>query len=45
MQQVTTRGIDLAKTGVCVHSVDTHGPVVVQRRLARQKVLPFVGIP
>ena len=45
MQQVTTRGIDLARTVVCVHSVDTHGPVVVQGRRARQKVLPFVGVP
>ena len=43
MTQVTTGGIDLAKNGVCIHGVDTHGHVVVKKRLARQKVLPFVA--
>src|ERR671932_1259084 len=43
MAQVTTVGIDLAKNVVCVHGVDTHGHVVVKKRLARQKVLPFVA--
>jgi transposase len=43
MAQVTTVGIDLAKNGVCIHGVDTHGNVVVKKRLARQKVLPFVA--
>jgi transposase len=28
---------------VCVHGVDVHGNVVVKKRLARQKVLPFIA--
>jgi transposase len=28
---------------VCVHGVDTHGHVIVKKRLARQKVLPFIA--
>ena len=43
MAQVTTVGIDLAKNVVCVHGVDHQGHVVVKKRLARQKVLPFVA--
>ena len=43
MAQVTTMGIDIAKNVVFVHGVDTHGHVVVTKRLARQKVLPFVA--
>jgi transposase len=43
MAQVTTLGIAMAKNVVCVHGVETHGHVVVTKRLARQKVLPFVG--
>jgi transposase len=43
MAQVTTMSIDMAKNVVCVHGVDTHGHVVVTKRLARQKVLPFVA--
>lgn len=40
--RVTTVGIDIAKNGVCIHGVDAHGHVVVKKRLARQKVLPFL---
>jgi transposase len=43
MAQVTTMGIHIAKNVVFVHGVDTHGHVVVTKRLARQKVLPFVA--
>ena len=43
MAQVTTVGIALAKNVVCIHGVDTQGHVVVKKRLARQKVLPFVA--
>jgi hypothetical protein len=43
MAQVTTVGIDLAKNVVCIHGVDTQGNVVVKKRLARRKVLPFVA--
>ena len=41
--QGTTIGIDIAKNVVCIHGVDAHGHVVVQKRLARQKVLPFMA--
>jgi len=41
--QVTTVGIDIAKNVVCIHGVDAHGHVVVKKRLARQKVLPFMA--
>ena len=41
--RVTTVGIDIAKNGVCIHGVDAHGHVVVKKRLARQKVLPFLA--
>ena len=43
MAQVTTLGVDIAKNGVCIHGVDTQGHVLVQKRLARQKVLPFIA--
>src|SRR4029453_14467580 len=43
MAQVTTLGIAIAKNVVFVHGVDTHGHVVVTKRLARQKVLSFVA--
>ena len=43
MAQVTTLEIDLAKNVVCIHGVDVHGNVVIKKRLARQKVLPFVA--
>jgi hypothetical protein len=36
MAQVTPMGIDIAKNVVFVHGVDTHGHVVVTKRLARQ---------
>ncbi len=41
--QVTTVGIDIAKNVVCIHGVDARGHVVVKKRLARQKVLPFMA--
>jgi transposase len=41
--QVTTVGIDIAKNVVCIHGVDARGYVVVKKRLARQKVLPFMA--
>lgn len=43
MAQVTTLGIDIAKNVMCIHGIDLHGHVVVKKRLARQKVLPFVA--
>jgi transposase len=43
MTQVTTVGIDIAKNVMCLHGIDTHGHVVVKKRLTRQKVLPFLA--
>jgi transposase len=43
MAQVTTLGVDIAKNGVCIHGVDPQGHVLVQKRLARQKVRPFIA--
>jgi transposase len=43
MAQVTTLGVDIAKNVMCIHGVDAHGHVVVKKRLARQKVLPFIA--
>ena len=43
MAQVTTLGVDIAKNGVCAQGIDTQGHVIVKKRLARQKVLPFVA--
>jgi transposase len=40
---VTTVGIDIAKNVVCIHGGDARGHVGVKKRLARQKVLPFMA--
>ena len=39
--QVTTLGLDIAKTIFQVHGVDAAGQVVVRQRLARRRVLAF----
>ena len=39
--QITTIGVDLAKSVFQVHGVDAAGEVVVRRRLRRAQVLPF----
>ena len=38
---ITTIGLDLAKTVFQVHGVDASGAVVVRRTLRRSQVLPF----
>ena len=38
---VTTIGIDLAKTVFSIHGTDQHGKVVVRKRLNRPKLLSF----
>lgn len=38
---VTTIGLDLAKTIFQVHGVDAHGKVVLQKTLKRKEVLTF----
>src|SRR6056297_2672908 len=41
MHQITTIGIDLAKSVFQVHGVDTEGAIVVKRKLRRAQVLTF----
>ena len=41
MGQVTTIGLDIAKSIFQVHGVDPIGDVVVRRRLTRARVVPF----
>ena len=41
--QITTIGIDLAKTVFQLHAVDTDGATVVRKRLRRAEVLSFVS--
>lgn len=38
---ITTVGIDLAKSVFQVHGVDQHGKVVQKKRLKRSQVLPL----
>ena len=39
--QITTLGLDLAKSVFQVHAVDAEGRVVVRKALRRTQVLPF----
>jgi transposase len=39
--QITTVGLDLAKSVFQVHAIDRTGEVVVRRALRRAQVLPF----
>jgi transposase len=41
---VTTIGLDLAKSVFQVHGVDAAGQMVVRRQLRRRQVLPFFKI-
>jgi transposase len=41
MSEVSTIGLDLAKTVFQVHGVDQAGDVVISRQLRRHRVLPF----
>ncbi len=38
---ITTIGVDLAKSVFQVHGIDKHGKAVIQKRLRRSKVLKF----
>lgn len=40
---VSTLGIDLAKTVFQLHGVSEHGQVALSKRLSRQKLLPFLA--
>ena len=43
MEQISTIGIDIAKTVFQVHGIDGSGEPVVRRQLRRRQVLPFFG--
>jgi transposase len=46
MQTVATIGLDLAKSVLQVHGVDSEGTVVIRRALRRSPVLDFFrGLP
>ena len=41
MQEITTIGLDIAKSVFQVHGIDASGGVIVRRQLRRRQVLPF----
>lgn len=41
--KVTVLGIDLAKNVFQIHGVDNHGKVVIQKKLKRNLVMPFIA--
>ncbi len=41
MQEITTIGLDIAKSVFQVHGIDASGTVIVRRQLRRSQVLPF----
>ena len=43
MEQISTIGLDIAKTVFQVHGIDGSGDPVVRRQLRRRQVLPFFG--
>jgi len=40
---VTTIGIDLAKSVFSIHGTNPHGKLVVRKRLSRSKLLVFIA--
>lgn len=40
---ITTVGIDLAKSTFSIHGVDRHGKVVIRKQLSRSKLLPYLA--
>jgi len=42
MQEITTIGLDIAKSVFQVHGIDASGRVIVRRQLRRRQVLPFL---
>jgi hypothetical protein len=44
MGQVSTIGLDLAKSVFQVHGADASGAVVVRKRLRRSQVRPFLAV-
>ena len=46
MGEVSTIGLDIAKSVFQVHGVDVDGAVVIRRRISRAKILEFfAGLP
>src|SRR3974390_2590860 len=43
MSEVSTIGLDIAKSGFQVHGVDVAGAVVVRKRVGRAKMLEYFG--
>jgi len=41
MGEITTVGLDIAKSVFQVHGIDAAGEVIVRRRLSRARVMPF----
>jgi transposase len=41
MEEITTIGLDIAKSVFQVHGIDAQGNVVIRRQLRRRQVLPF----
>ena len=41
MEEITTIGLDIAKSVFQVHGIDARGEVIVRRQLRRRQVLPF----
>ncbi len=41
MEQITTIGLDIAKSVFQVHGISADGALVVRRQLRRRQVLPF----
>jgi transposase len=41
MGEVSTIGLDIAKSVFQVHGVDVHGAVVMRKRISRAKLLEF----
>jgi len=41
MQEITTIGLDIAKSVFQVHGIDASGAVIVRRQVRRRQVLPF----
>jgi len=41
MQEITTIGLDIAKSVFQVHGIDASGAVIVRRQLRRRQLLPF----
>ena len=43
MEEISTVGLDIAKSSFQVHAINPAGEVVVRRKLRRRQVLPFFG--